>query len=320
MNLSLKPLVAAAAVLAAVIVGVSEPAGAGGKLRAVASFSILGDLVSRVGGDRVVVTTVVGANGDAHVYEPKPGDAKAVAAAQVLVVNGLGFEGWLDRLVEASGYQGTTVIATEGIETHEMGRDHKRETGENGEPAEGEAGDDPGVVDPHAWQNAGNALIYVKNIAAALCTADAAGCAAYKANAESFSRELQAVDVEIKAAVARVPEARRTVITSHDSFGYFSHAYGIRFLAPEGIGTERAASARDVAKLIEQIREDEASALFVENIADPRLIEQIGEETGVEVGGELFSDALSDANGPAPTYIDMMRHNARLLTEAMLGS
>ena len=152
------------------------------------------------------MTTVVGANGDAHVYEPKPGDAKAVAAAQVLVVNGLGFEGWLDRLVEASGYQGTTVIATEGVETHEMGRGRKRETGENGEPAEGEAGDDPGVVDPHAWQNAGNAPIYVKNIAAALCTADAAGCAAYKANAESFSRELQAVDAEIKAAVARVPK------------------------------------------------------------------------------------------------------------------
>jgi zinc/manganese transport system substrate-binding protein len=312
----MRSLLVASALAAASLMTTVAAAPAAEKLKAVVSFSILGDFVSRVGGERVEVFTIVGPNGDAHVYEPKPEDARAVAAADVVVVNGLAFEGWLDRLIDASGYTGIIVKATDGIEPERMaeGHDHGH--------AEGEAGDDHdgGAFDPHAWQNAGNAQVYVKNIATALCAADAAGCETYKANAESYSKELAVLDEEIKAAVGRVPQDRRIVITSHDSFGYFAHAYGIKFLAPEGVTTESEASAKDVAKLIEQIRKDKASALFVENVSDPRLIEQIARETGLKVGGALFSDALSDTDGPAATYIDMMRHNARLLTDAMAGS
>jgi zinc/manganese transport system substrate-binding protein len=303
------------------------------KIKAVASFSILGDFVARVGGDRVDVATIVGPDGDAHVYEPKPEDAKNVAAADVVFVNGLAFEGWLDRLVEASGYKGKVVAATAGIEPEKMAEEHGHEHAEGEKKAEhehehehaeaekkAESGHDHGEFDPHAWQSAANARTYVKNIAKALCEADTQGCDTYKANAEAYGKELTTLDEEIKAAMAKVPEERRTVITSHDAFGYFAHEYGIKFLAPEGISTESEASAKDVAKLIEQIREDKASALFVENVSDPRLIEQIGKETGLKVGGALYSDALSGKDGPASTYIDMMRHNAKLLGEAMAGS
>ena len=334
MSHSLRSLLLASTLVVTGVVALSPSAWADTKLKAVASFSILGDFVSRVGGDRVEVTTIVGPNGDAHVYEPKPADAKAVAAANVVFVNGLAFEGWLDRLVDASGYKGTLIKTTDGIEIEKMaeeGHGHaegeKKEVHAEGEAAhdhdkktEGEAGHDHGESDPHAWQSAVNAQIYVKNIATALCAADAAGCDTYKTNAEAYIKELAALDADIKAAVEKVPADRRSVITSHDAFGYFEHTYGVKFLAPEGVSTESEASAKDVAKLIEQIREDKAAALFVENISDPRLIEQISKETGVKIGGALFSDALSDKDGPAPTYIDMMRHNAKLLTEAMAGS
>lgn len=339
MSRSLKTLLLASTLAATSFVAFSPAAWAEDKLKAVASFSILGDFVSRVGGDRVEVTTIVGPNGDAHVYEPKPADVKAVAAAKVVFVNGLAFEGWLDRLVDASGYKGTLIKATEGIEVEKMsegGHDEHAEGEKKEEHAEGEAGHDHdkdkkaeaggeaghdhGESDPHAWQSAGNAQIYVKNIAAALCAADAAGCDTYKSNAEAYTKELATLDAEIKTAVEKIPADRRTVITSHDAFGYFEHNYGVKFLAPEGVSTESEASAKDVAKLIGQIKQDKASALFVENVSDPRLIEQISKETGVKIGGALFSDALSEKDGPAATYIEMMRHNAKLLTEAMAGS
>jgi zinc/manganese transport system substrate-binding protein len=301
------------------------------KLKVVASFSILGDFVQRVGGDRVEVTTIVGPDGDAHVYEPKPDDAKAMAAAKIVFVNGLTFEGWLDRLVESSGYKGPLIKATEGIEPDKMeeGHHHDHAEGEKKEEhdhAEGEKKDGHdhghahGEFDPHAWQSAANAQIYVKNIAEALCVVEKSDCDTFKANAEAYAKELSTLDSEIKAAVGKVPESRRTVITSHDAFGYFSHEYGVTFLAPEGVSTETEASAQDVAKLIDQIREDKASALFVENVSDPRLIEQISRETGLKIGGALYSDALSGRDGPAATYVDMMRHNTKLLTEAMAGS
>lgn len=315
MSYSWKPLLAGSTILAAGILTSSSAAWAEGRVKAVASFSILGDFVSRVGGDSVEVTTIVGPNGDAHVYEPKPGDAKAVAAANVVFVNGLGFEGWLDRLVDASGYEGTIVKASEGIATLKMKEGHEKAEGE--EHVAGEAEHGHGGFDPHGWQSVANALIYVKNIAGALCAVDAAGCDTYNANAETYSKELEAVAADIEAAVATIPRTRRTVITSHDAFGYFSHAFGIEFVAPEGISTESEASAKDVAKLIEQIKEDKASALFVENVSDPRLIEQIGRETGLTIGGALYSDALSEKDGPAPTYIEMMRHNTRVLIGAL---
>jgi zinc/manganese transport system substrate-binding protein len=286
-------------------------------LKVVASFSIIGDFAKNVGGDRIALTTLVGPNGDAHVYEPKPADAVVMSDADVVLVNGLHFEGFLQRLVEASATKATVVELTKGVEplvaTEE---EHEHE----GEAVAQEEGHDHGAFDPHAFQSIANAKIYVKNIADAFCTADAAGCDAYKANAEAYTGKLDALETEVKDTVAAIPADKRTIITSHDAFGYFQHEYGITFLAPEGISTEAEASAADVARLIEQIRHDKASAIFVENITNQRLIEQIAGETGLKIGGTLYSDALSDADGPAATYIDMMRNNIGAIKGAILGS
>ncbi|PIO98325.1 Periplasmic solute binding protein [uncultured Pleomorphomonas sp.] len=288
------------------------PALAADRLPVIASFSILGDMVARVGGDRIAVTTLVGPDGDAHVYEPTPDDVKAVAGAKLLVVNGLGFEGWMDRLAEASGYKGPVTVASNGVAPREMaeeedGHDH----------AEADGDHDHHGVDPHAWQDVANAVIYVKNIAAGLDAADPEGKATYDANASAYVAELEALDAEARTAMAALPADRRKIITSHDAFGYFGAAYGLELLAPEGVSTESEASAADVARIIRQIREDAIPAIFVENIKDRRLIDQIAAETDAVVGGELYTDALSAKNGPAPTYVDMIRHNIGTLTEAL---
>ena len=288
--------------IAAVSVLTPAAAFAAEKIKAVASFSILGDMVSRVGGELVEVTTIVGPNADTHVYEPKPADAAALAGTQVFFVNGLGFEGWMERLVEATGFKGTMVVASDGIASRTMVEDGAEET------------------DPHAWQSLSNGLVYVKNIADGLCKVDAAGCDTFKKNAETYSAEITALDADVKAKIAAVPEAKRKVITTHDAFGYFGAAYSVSFMAPEGMSTESEASAADVAKLIEQIRKDGVSALFVENMSDPRLIEQISKETGVKLGGSLFADALSEASEGGATYLDMFKHNIGLLAPAMAGS
>ena len=272
-----------------------------GPIPVVASFSILGDMVTVVGGDRVAVTTIVGPNADTHVYEPKPQDAVALGQAQAFFVNGLGFEGWFDRLVEATGFKGEVVTASVGVVTHTMNEDGQK------------------ITDPHAWQSLGNGLLYVKNIAAGLCKVDADGCATYEANAAAYSAQLAALDTEVKAAIAAVPEAQRKVITTHDAFGYFGLAYGVTFMAPEGISTESEASAADVAKLIEQIRQAGVNALFVENMSDPRLVQQIAAETGAKLGGALYSDALSEPGEGAATYLDMFKHNIALLVPALEG-
>lgn len=270
-------------------------------VKVVASFSILGDMVHRVGGDRVDLTTIVGPNADTHVYEPKPADAVTLKASQVFFVNGLGFEGWLDRLVEATGFTGTVVTVSNGVKSHDMDED-------------GET-----VTDPHAWQSLANGELYVGNIKAALCAVDAEGCPTYTANADAYIAEIAALDASVKAQIATVPEAERKVITSHDAFGYFAEAYGVTFLAPEGVSTESEASAGDVARLIEQVRQQGAKALFIENMSDPRLITQIGNETGVKLGGALYADALSTPEEGAGTYLDMFRQNIALLVPAMLG-
>ncbi|MGI6851109.1 zinc ABC transporter substrate-binding protein AztC [Mesorhizobium sp. 1B3] len=282
-------------------------------LKVVASFSIIGDFARNVGGDRIDLTTLVGPDGDAHVYEPKPADASTMAEAQVVLVNGLGFEGFLSRLVEASGTKATVVELTKGIEPLKM-----REDEHHGN--EHEEHHHHGDYDPHAFQSIANAKIYVKNIADAFCAADAAGCDIYRANATAYSGKLDAADAEVKEAIASIPGDKRVVITSHDSFGYFEHAYGLTFLAPEGISTEAEASAADVAKLIRQVREDKASAILLENVTNPRLVEQIANETGLKIGGTLYSDALSRPEGDAATYIDLMRHNVSTIKGAILGS
>jgi len=307
-------------------------------LKVVATFSIIGDFAKNVGGDRIELSTLIGPNGDAHVYEPKPADAALVSKADVVLVNGLHFEGFIDRLVEASSTKAAVVELTRGVTTldisqeareqghegHEGHEDHGAAEAEHNHAEEeghdAHAGHNHGSIDPHAFQSIANAKIYVKNIADAFCTADAAGCDTYKANAASYTAKLDELDTEVKQSVAAIPADKRIVITSHDAFGYFERDYGITFLAPEGISTEAEASAADVAKLIRQVREDNASAIFVENITNQRLIEQISSETGLKIGGTLYSDALSDADGPAATYIDMMTSNIGVIRNAIAGS
>lgn len=304
-------------IVLAVILGavaVAFPASAK-DLKVVASFSIIADFARNVGGDRIELTTLVGPDGDAHVYEPKPADAVAMAAADVVLVNGLRFEGFLQRLVDASATKAAIVELAKGAEVITMGiHDHEAESGSTPH------GHGPGDVDPHAFQSIPNAEIYVSNIAEAFCTADTDGCAHYRANAEAYKAKLKALDAEVRASIGSIPPDKRVVITSHDAFGYLGHEYGITFLAPEGMSTEAEASAADVAALIRQVKGDKASAIFVENVTDPRLVEQIASETGLKLGGTLFSDALSARGGPAPTYIDMMRHNITAIRGAVLGS
>lgn len=315
------------------------PALAQDKLPVVATFSILGDMVASVGGDRVAVTTLVGADGDAHVYQPTPADARALADAKVVFVNGLDFEGWMDRLLAASEYGGPIVTATDGVEplefeahgdehaegeVHAGGEDHAEgeahaegeEHAEEEEHAEGEA-HDHGSVDPHAWQSLANARIYVANIAEGLIAADPEGTDAYAANRDAYLAEIDALDAEIRALVESLPENRRAVVTSHDAFGYFGDAYGLTFEAPQGMSTEAEASAADVAALIRQIKDEAIPAVFVENITDRRLLDQIASETDATIGGTLYSDALSGPDGPAGAYLDMMRSNVRTLGAAL---
>lgn len=300
----------------------------------VASFSILGDMVARIGGDHIALTTLVGPDGDAHVYQPTPADARAVSGADILFVNGIAFEGWIDRLVEASDFDGTQIVATAGIMPIAFEDDHDDHDGhDHDEHAEGDhehdhddhdhhdeaghEGHDHGAFDPHAWQSLPNAIVYIDNIAAALAQADPANAATFYRNRAEFVAEIEALDAEIRATLEALPANRRTIVTSHDAFGYFAEEYGLTFLAPQGVSTEAEASARDVAELITQIRDQSIGAVFVESISDSRLLEQIASETDASIGGTLYSDALSGSDGPAATYLDMMRHNLAMLTDAL---
>ena len=307
------------------------PVRAESRLDVVATFSILGDMVKQVGGDRVKVTSLVGPDGDTHVYRPTPKAAKAIAQTKVLFVNGLEFEGWIERLVESSGFKGRMVTATVGIEALKMEeeghhddhdkhgkKDHHDDHDKHGKK-DGHEHHNHGEYDPHAWHSLANARIYVRNIVDGLAAADPQGAKAYRANAERYIKEIKSLESEMEKAMKSVSADGRKVVTPHDAFGYLGSTYGIKFLAPVGISTEAEASAGDVAKLIRQIKKQKISAIFVENITDRRLLDQIVRETGARVGGTLYSDALSKANGPAGTYLDLMRHNIRTLVKA-LGS
>ena len=272
------------------------------KIKVVATFSILGDLVKNVGGDRVEVATLVGPNGDAHVYSPAPGDARTLAAAKLVFVNGLGFEGWIARLVKASGTKAPTVVASKAIRPRQMEDEHHR----------GKM-----VTDPHAWQSVANAKVYVANIRDGLAKADPPGKAVYEANTTAYLAKLDALEAEIRAAIGKIPADRRKVITNHEALGYFGEAYGVEFISP-GVSTDAEPSAQDIAKIIAQVRKQKIPAVFLENISDPRLMQQIARETGAKIGGTLFSDALSPLGGPAATYTEMMRHNVRELSRALV--
>jgi zinc/manganese transport system substrate-binding protein len=285
----------------------SGPAfGAANKVKVVASFTVLGDLVKNVGGERVAVTTLVGPNGDAHVYQPTPAAAQAVAGADLVVVNGLGMEGWMERLIPTSGYKGPIVVATKGVKPRTMIEEEK---GIRGKPE--------GKIDPHAWQDLENGIIYVDNIAQGLSKVDPAGAAIYRAHAAAYEAKLRDLDKWVRAEFSSIPQAQRRMITTHDAFGYFGAAYGIEILAPVGFSTESEASAGDIARLIRQIRREKITAVFVENVSDPRLMEQVAKESGVTLGGELYSDALSKPLGLAPTYIDMFKNNVPKIVAAM---
>jgi zinc/manganese transport system substrate-binding protein len=286
--------------------------GAEKKVKVIASFSILGDMVKQVGGHRVEVTTLVGPNGDAHVYEPTPADAKAVSAADLVVVNGLGFEGWMDRLIRTSGYKGPILVATQGIKTREMTRE---EEGEHEHGAKHRH-----KIDPHAWQNLGNGRIYAANIAQALASVDSEGTPSYQANADAYQARLAELDTWVQTEFAAIPQQKRRIITSHDALGYFGAAYGITMISPMGFSTASEASAGDIARLIKLIRKEKITAVFIENVTDPRLMEQVSKESGVTLGGELYSDALSKAEGPAATYIDMFKNNVAKIVAAMRKS
>lgn len=286
-------------------------------LEVTTSFSILGDLVGQVGGERVKVRTLVGADEDAHAFQPRPSDARNVGGAALVVVNGLGFDDWMVRLARSGGYKGEVVVASAGIDTLAMttdDHDHDHGHGPKDDKANAKA------VDPHAWQDVGNVRRYVANIADALTKADPEGATAYRANAERYDGELKALDTEIRAAFAALPAERRKVVSSHAAFGYFGRAYGIRFLSPVGVSNNAEPTAQGVARLIRQLKAEKVPAVFIENVADSRLIERIRSESGAQIGGTLYSDALSKADGPAPSYVQMMRTNLDALRQALRGA
>ncbi len=271
-------------------------------LNAVASMTVLADVVHVVGGDHVTVKSLVGPNGDPHVYEPTPDDARALKAADVVFVSGEGLEGWMLRLIKASGYKGKINVASDGIETRKMDDDGKT------------------VTDPHVWNDPKNGIVWARNIAKVLSAADPEDAADFNANADKLVADLTALDAYTRKAISGIPEDKRKVLTTHDAFGYFGRAYGVTFLAPQGISTEAEASAASVGKLIKQIRKEGVKVYFLENSNDPRLVQQIAKETGAQSGGTLYVESLSTPEGPAPTYLKMLKSNIDALVAAMSKS
>ncbi len=268
-------------------------------LNVVASFGILADVVKNVGGDNVNVVSLVPTGGDPHVFEPTPADAKNLSGADLVFVSGLGFEGWMDRLVTASGYKGETVVVSNGIAGRRMEEDGKT------------------ITDPHVWNSAANVVIWIGNIEKALIKADPQDAEVFRANTDRYAKQVSGLDLYTRKAIAAIPKDRRKVLTSHDALGYFGRQYGVEFLAPVGFSTEAEAAAGDVAKLIEQIKKEHVKVYFFENSNDPRLVRQIADATGAQPGGELYVEALSPKDGPAPDYLTMFKHNVDLLVAGM---
>ncbi len=275
---------------------------AGEPIKVVASFTVLADVVAQVGGEHVAVSSLVGPNGDPHEFEPSPADAKALKAAKLTFISGEGLEGWMERLISASGYEGKPVVVSDGITLRSMDEDGKT------------------VTDPHVWNSPVNVKVWVDNIEAALAKADPEDAAAFNANATAYKARLDALDAYANDKFSAIPEANRKILTSHDAFGYLGRDYGVTFLSPLGLSTETEASAADIAKLIEQIKTEHVKSYFLENSNDPRLVQQIAKATGAESGGELYVESLSEKDGPAPTYEQMFRYNIDQLSAAMAKS
>lgn len=273
---------------------------ASGKLRVIASFSILADMARQVGGDGVLVEALVGPDGDVHVYDPRPKDLRMLMAAGVLVRNGLGLEGWMDRLAAAASFNGVSVVAAERVAHRTM-------------KADGAAI----AIDPHAWQNPLNGIHYVQAIAQGLASADPANAASYRQAATRYSGQIAEMDTWIEAKFAAIPVNRRRVITTHDAFGYYSARYAVEFLSAEGISTEFEPSAKSIAALVRQIKRENVRTVFIENMTNPRLAQTLARESGAVLGETVFSDALSPVGGPAPTYLEMFRHNTMAFVSSM---
>lgn len=285
--------------IAIVLFGGMVPAGASEPIPVVATFSILADMVKQVGGPHVNVTSLVGPNSDAHVFDPTPADAKRLAAAKLVVVNGLGFEGWMSRLIKSSGYKGPVLTASKGVKTIPMAKsDHDH--GHNHSHA---------LPDPHAWQSLQNARHYVENIKVALSAALPAQTTDFQARAADYLKQIDALEKSTQARMAAVPMERRRVITSHDAFGYFARAYKVSFYPLQGLSTGSEASAADVVRIVNEIKKNKVTAIFAENISDPRVLERVAKDTGAKIGGTLFADALSAPGTDADTYLKMFEHN-----------
>ncbi|MFU2318606.1 metal ABC transporter substrate-binding protein [Rahnella sp. PCH160] len=277
----------------------SSPLAMAKTVEAVASFSILGDIVQEVGGEHVKVTALVGPDGDPHSFEPSPKDSKAINASDVVFVSGLGLEGWIDRLVKASGYKGHLVTASEGINSRKMEEDGKQ------------------ITDPHAWNSMANGVIYATNVMNALIKADPEDADYFRQRGTAYIEQLQKLDAWAKTEFNGIPQSKRKVLTSHDAFGYFGQEYHVTFMAPVGFSTEAEASASGVASLIKQIKEEKVKTYFIENQTDPRLVKQIAAASGAQPGGELYPEALSGPQGPAMTYVKAFKHNVETIVASM---
>lgn len=300
-------------VLGAVLCTATHAHSTGARLQVAATFSIIGDMVQQVGGSQIDLVVLAGPGQDAHVYQPNPSEVRRITQTQVVFSNGLGFEGWIARLLKAARYSGDHVIVSKGIDPR---RDVNAKPHATVRSNSNKQHHHHGGVDPHAWQDVRNSLVYVRNITDGLCRADPDNCGTYTSRSAQYMALLSRLHEEILADWSAIEPSRRKVVTSHDAFAYYAHAYGVTFFAPQGISTESAASAKTVGTLIQQIRRESIRALFVESVSDPRLIEQIARETGLRPYGALFSDSLSHADGPASSYIKMMRHN----TQSLIGS
>lgn len=277
----------------------SSPLAMAKTVEAVASFSILGDIVQEVGGEHVKVTALVGPDGDPHSFEPSPKDSKAINASDVVFVSGLGLEGWIDRLVKASGYKGHLVTASEGVNSRKMEEDGKQ------------------ITDPHAWNSMANGVIYATNVMNALIKADPEDADYFRQRGTAYIQQLQKLDAWAKTEFNGIPQSKRKVLTSHDAFGYFGQEYHVSFMAPVGFSTEAEASASGVASLIKQIKEEKVKTYFIENQTDPRLVKQIAAASGAQPGGELYPEALSGPQGPATTYVKAFKHNVETIVASM---
>lgn len=307
--------------LPALAAGLSRPALAqGGRMPVVASFTILGDMLSQIGGNRLEVRIIAGPDANSHGFQPRPSDVQAIGGARLVARNGLGFDSWFDRLVRAAGYQGPLATATDGITPRAMVHSHAGHSHDGASRRTSHRAEAARVADPHCWQDLRLAQIYVRNLAEGLAAADPSGADLYRRNAASYAGRLGQLDAWVRGQIGTVPQARRKVVTSHDAFGYFGAAYGVAFLAPQGISTETEPSAAQVAALIRQIRAEGITAVFVENMANPATLRRLAAEAGVAITGRIYADSLSPPGGPAATFEAMMRHNVTLMVPAMRGA